>query len=51
MLNQNFIPGHTKLIENCVSATNVWFNPCVIPLPRIKISFPLLSICTDELSI
>ena len=27
----------------------VLFNPCVGPLPRIKISFPLLSICTDEL--
>ena len=24
-------------------------NPCVALLPRIKISFPLLSICPDEL--
>ena len=24
-------------------------NACVGPLPRIKIYFPLLSICTDEL--
>ena len=23
-------------------------NPCVGPSPRIKASFPLLSICTDE---
>ena len=32
-----------------VSAVNVvLFNPCDGPLPRIKISFTLLSICTDE---
>ena len=32
------------------SAVNVVsLNPCVGPSPRIKISFPLLSLCTDEL--
>ena len=27
----------------------VSFNPCVVPSPRIKISFFLLSTCTEEL--
>ena len=27
----------------------VSYNPCVGSSPRIKISFPYLSICTDEL--
>ena len=41
--------GLVKLIEYGVSTVHVWFNPCVGPLPRIKKSFPLLSMCTDEL--
>ena len=50
MLKQNFISGLVKLIEYWVSAVNVvLFIPCVEPLSRIKISFPLSSICTDEL--
>ena len=37
-----------KLIEHWASAANeVSSNPCVGPIPRIKIS--LLSVCTDEL--
>ena len=38
-----------KLIGYFVSAINVWFNPCLGPSPRIKISFPLLSTLADEL--
>ena len=48
-LKQNFIPGHVKLIEYWISAAKLWFNSFVGPLPRIKISFPLLLIWTDEL--
>ena len=41
--------GSVKLIEYWFSAVNiVLFNPCVGPLPRIRISFRLLSICPDE---
>ena len=43
------IPSLVKLIEYWVSAANIWFNPCISSLPRIRIYFPLLSICTDEL--
>ena len=38
-LKQNFMSGFVKLIEYWGSAVNVWFNPCVGPLPRIKIFF------------
>ena len=42
--------GCVKLIGYFASAVNVVSsNSCVGPLPRIKISFFLLSICTDEL--
>ena len=43
------MPGLLKLIKYWLSAVNVLFNPFVGPLSRIKISFPLLSMCTDEL--
>ena len=47
---KTFLCDLEKLIEYSVSALNVvHFNLCVGPLPRIKISFALLSICTDEL--
>ena len=36
--------GYIAYAVNLVSS-----NPRVGPSPRIKISFPLLSICTDEL--
>ena len=36
-------------MEYWVPALNVWLNPCVCPLTKIKISFPLLSVCTNEL--
>ena len=48
-VKQNFIHAFVKLIECWVSAVNVWFYTCVGPLPRTKMSFPLLSMCTDEL--
>ena len=38
-----------KLIEYIFSAVKVCCNPCVVPLPKIKISFFLLSILVDEL--
>ena len=42
--------GFVKLIEYWASGVNVvLFNPCVGPLPRIKIYFLLISICTDEI--
>ena len=48
---QNFIFDLVKLIEYWVSAVNiVSFNHCVGHLPRIKISFPLLSVCTELIS-
>ena len=43
------MPGLVKLIEYCVSAVNLWFNPCIGSLPRIKISLLSLLIYTDEL--
>ena len=50
MLKQNFLFNFEKLVEYRGSAVNVvWSNPCVGTLPRIKISFFLLLICTDEL--
>ena len=37
-------------MEYLASAVNVVLsNPCIGPIPSIKISFLLLSICTDEL--
>ena len=38
-----------KLIEYIFSAVSVCSNPCLGPLPRIKIPFVLLSIFVDEL--
>ena len=38
-----------KLIEFKFFAIIVYFNPCLGPLPRIKISLFLLTICEDEL--
>ena len=49
-LTQFFFFDCVKLIEYIASAVNVESsNPCVSPSPRIKVSSPLLSICTDEL--
>ena len=49
-LNTNLFPDCEKLIEYFTSAVNVVSSsPHVGPSPRIKISFPLLSTCTDEL--
>ena len=49
-LNTNLFPDCVKLIGYSASAVNVVpSNSYVGPIPRIKISFPLLSICTDEL--
>ena len=46
----NFFNDLEKLIECSVLSVNVVpFNPCAGPLTRIKISFPLLSTCQDEL--
>ena len=36
--------GYIASAVNVISS-----NPCVGPSPEIKVSFPLLSICTDEL--
>ena len=45
-----FFPDCVKLIGYFASDVNeVPPSPCVDPLQRMKISFPLLSICTDEL--
>ena len=38
-----------KLIEYIFSALSLSSNPCVGPLPRIKMSFFLLSIFVDQL--
>ena len=46
---QNFVFFLVKLIEYIFSALSVYSNPCVGPLPRIKMSFFLLSIFADEL--
>ena len=49
-LNTNLSFDFVKLIGYLAYADNaVPSNPCVGPLPRIKISFPVLSACTDEL--
>ena len=36
--------GYIASAVNVISS-----NPCVGPSPEIRVSFPLLSICTDEL--
>ena len=48
-LKQNFLKCLVKLMEYNFSAANVCSNPCVGLLPRIKMSFFLLSINEDEL--
>ena len=49
-LKQSFLFDLEKLIENWASAVNVvWSSTWFRPLPRIKTSFFLLSICKDEL--
>ena len=49
-LSANLLFGSVKLIRYIGSAFNVVSsNPCIGPSGRIKISFPLLSICTDGL--
>ena len=49
-LKQNFLCDLEKLIEYSALAVNVVpFNSRVGPLPKITISFLLLSICTNEL--
>ena len=48
-LNANLLFGCVKLIGYKASVVNVESSyPCVGPAPRIKISLPLLLICTDE---
>ena len=49
MLKQNFLLFSVKLIGYIFSALSVCSDRCVRPLPRIKISFFLLSIFVDEL--
>ena len=50
LINTNLFPDCAKLIGCFPSAANVVSsNSCVGPSPRIKISFLLLSTCTDEL--
>ena len=49
-LNTNLLFACLKLIGYIASAVNVVSsNPCVGPSPKIKMYFPLLSICIDEL--
>ena len=49
-LDRNLFLDCVKLIHYFASVVNmISSNPCVGPSPRIKISFPLLSTCTDEL--
>ena len=49
-VKQNFLFDLGKLIEYSASVFNVVLsNPYVGPLPRIKITFFSLSICTDDL--
>ena len=48
-LKQNFVFFLVKLIQYSFSTLSVCSNPCVGPLPRIKMSFFLLSIFDDEL--
>ena len=38
-----------KFIEYIFSAVNVCYNPCVGPIPKINMFFPLLSIWAEEL--
>ena len=48
-LIQIFFSNCLKLIWYFASAVNVvWSDSCVAPSPRIKTSFSLLSICTDD---
>ena len=44
-----FFVYFVKLTEYIFSVVSVCSNPCVGPLPRIKIYFFLLPICVDEL--
>ena len=46
---QNILLCFAKLIKYIFSAVSECSNPCVGPLPKIKISFFLLSICTKAL--
>ena len=49
-LDTNIFADCVELIGYSASALNVVpSNPGVGPLPRIKIHFPILSVCTDEL--
>ena len=48
-LNKILFFFSVKLIEYIFSALRVVSNPCVGPIPRIKMSFFLLSIFVDEL--
>ena len=49
-LKQNFLFDFENWIKYWVSAVNIVLSdPCVGPKPKIKVSFFLLSICTDEL--
>ena len=48
--NVNLFRKCVKLIAYLASAVKVVSsNPCIGPLPRIKVCLCLLSICTDEL--
>ena len=50
-LNTNLFPDCLKSIGYFASAVNVVSsNSCVGSSPGIKISYPLLSICIDELN-
>ena len=49
-LNTNLFPDYVKLVGYWASAfIVVSSNYCVGPSPKIKISFHLLSTCTDDL--
>ena len=48
-LKQNFLLSSVKLIQCIFSAHSLCSNPCVVPLPKIKISFLLFSIFVEEL--
>ena len=47
-LKQKFLLCFAKLMEYVFSALSVCSKPCVGPLPKIKMSFFLLSIFVDE---
>ena len=49
LLNPNLLLCLVRLIEYKFSAASLRSNPCVRPLPRIKMPFFLLSICEDEI--